>query len=83
MEILGRVRPSPFYSFAAALSWPVLKGLYRLRAEGKENLPAEGGYVLAANHTSNFDPWPLGMPLWPEAVSPVHGEIGAVLVAAG
>jgi 1-acyl-sn-glycerol-3-phosphate acyltransferase len=21
--------------------------------------------VLAANHTSNFDPWPLGMPLWP------------------
>jgi 1-acyl-sn-glycerol-3-phosphate acyltransferase len=22
--------------------------------------------VLAANHTSNFDPWPLGMPLFPE-----------------
>ena len=66
MEILGRVRPSPFYSFAAALSWPVLKGLYRLRAEGQENLPEEGGYVLAANHTSNFDPWPLGMPLWPK-----------------
>src|SRR4029079_6152573 len=65
MEILGRGRPSPFYSFAAALSWPVLKGLYRLRAEGQENLPEEGGYVLAANHTSNFDPWPLGMPLWP------------------
>jgi len=21
--------------------------------------------VLAANHTSNFDPWPLGLPLWP------------------
>jgi 1-acyl-sn-glycerol-3-phosphate acyltransferase len=21
--------------------------------------------VLAANHVSNFDPWPLGMPLWP------------------
>jgi 1-acyl-sn-glycerol-3-phosphate acyltransferase len=30
-----------------------------------EHLP-EGGFVLAANHTSNFDPWPLGMPLWPE-----------------
>jgi 1-acyl-sn-glycerol-3-phosphate acyltransferase len=40
-------------------------GLFRLRAEGQENLPQEGGYVLAANHTSNFDPWPLGMPLWP------------------
>lgn len=21
--------------------------------------------MLAANHTSNFDPWPLGIPLWP------------------
>jgi len=44
----------------------VLKGLYRLRAEGQENLPEDGGYVLAANHTSNFDPWPLGMPLFPK-----------------
>jgi 1-acyl-sn-glycerol-3-phosphate acyltransferase len=60
------MRPSLFYSFAAALSWPVLKGLYRLRAEGQENLPEEGGYVLAANHTSNLDPWPLGLPLWPK-----------------
>jgi 1-acyl-sn-glycerol-3-phosphate acyltransferase len=24
-----------------------------------------GAYVLAANHNSNFDPWPLGLPLWP------------------
>jgi 1-acyl-sn-glycerol-3-phosphate acyltransferase len=44
----------------------VLRGLFRLRAEGTENLPREGGYVLAANHNSNFDPWPLGLPLWPE-----------------
>jgi 1-acyl-sn-glycerol-3-phosphate acyltransferase len=64
-EILGRVRPSPFYLFVGAVSWPVLKGLYRLSADGLENLPQDGGYVLAANHTSNFDPWPLGIPLWP------------------
>jgi 1-acyl-sn-glycerol-3-phosphate acyltransferase len=64
--ILGRVRPSLLYSLAAALSWPVLRWLYRLRAEGEENLPAEGGFVLAANHTSNLDPWPLGIPLWPK-----------------
>jgi hypothetical protein len=64
-EILGRVKPSPFYSLAVAVSWPVLRGLYRLRAEGRENLPLEGGYVLAANHISNLDPWPLGVPLWP------------------
>jgi 1-acyl-sn-glycerol-3-phosphate acyltransferase len=57
-------RPSPVYILVASLSWPVLYGLYRLRARGKEHLPA-GGYVLAANHNSNFDPWPLGMPLFP------------------
>jgi 1-acyl-sn-glycerol-3-phosphate acyltransferase len=60
------VRPSPFYSLVAGLSWPVLRWLYRLRAEGEENLPEQGGYVLAANHNSNLDPWPLGMPLWPK-----------------
>jgi 1-acyl-sn-glycerol-3-phosphate acyltransferase len=60
------VRPSPFYLLVGALSWPFLRGLYRLRAQGRENLPADGGYVLAANHVSNFDPWPLGLPLWPK-----------------
>jgi 1-acyl-sn-glycerol-3-phosphate acyltransferase len=60
------VRPSPLYLLVGAVSWPLLRGLYRLRAEGQEELPAEGGYVLAANHLSNFDPWVLGLPLWPQ-----------------
>jgi 1-acyl-sn-glycerol-3-phosphate acyltransferase len=60
------LRPSLLYSLAAGLSWPVVRWLYRLRAEGEENLPPEGGYVLAANHLSNLDPWPLGLPLWPK-----------------
>lgn len=46
------------------LSWPVFRLLFRLRARGLENLP-DGGYVLAANHLSNFDPWALGLPLFP------------------
>jgi 1-acyl-sn-glycerol-3-phosphate acyltransferase len=54
------------YSFIAALTWPLLHFGYRLRARGVENLPAEGGFVLACNHVSSFDPWPLGMPLWPK-----------------
>ena len=58
-------RPSPMYLLVAALSWPLLKGLFRLRARGREHLPA-GGFVLAANHNSNFDPWPLGIPLFPK-----------------
>jgi 1-acyl-sn-glycerol-3-phosphate acyltransferase len=59
-------RPSTFYNAVGGLSWPLLHGLYRLRVRGKEHLPAEGGFVVAANHNSNFDPWPLGMPLWPK-----------------
>ena len=55
---------SPVYLLAAAISWPFVKAGFRLRARGRENLP-EGGFVLAANHTSNFDPWPLGLPLFP------------------
>jgi 1-acyl-sn-glycerol-3-phosphate acyltransferase len=58
-------RPSPVYLLVAALSWPLLKGLFRLRARGREHLPV-GGFVLAANHNSNFDPWPLGIPLFPK-----------------
>ncbi len=60
------MRPSAIYSFVAVLSYPVLHGLYRLRSRGIENLPASGGFVLACNHVSSFDPWPLGMPLWPK-----------------
>jgi 1-acyl-sn-glycerol-3-phosphate acyltransferase len=60
----GTPRPSVLYLVIAVVSWPVLRGLFRLRASGVENLPA-GPFVLAANHTSNFDPWPLGLPLFP------------------
>jgi 1-acyl-sn-glycerol-3-phosphate acyltransferase len=58
--------PTPFYHFIAAVSWPALYGLYRLEATGLERLPPSGGFVLAANHTSSLDPWPLGLPLWPQ-----------------
>src|SRR6266480_4490818 len=55
---------APLYLFIGLVSWPVVMGLYRLRVRGLEHLP-EGGFVLAANHTSNFDPWALGVPLLP------------------
>jgi 1-acyl-sn-glycerol-3-phosphate acyltransferase len=59
------VRAPGIYRFAAVVSKPVLYRLFRLRARGVENVPETGGFVLACNHLSNFDPWPLGMPLWP------------------
>jgi len=59
-------QPTLIYSAIAAISWPLLRFAYRYRARGAENLPQEGGYVLAAGHVSNFDPWPLGMAIWPK-----------------
>ena len=55
----------PFYAFSAILTLPVVRLLYRLRVTGAEHVPRKGGLVLSANHTSNFDPWPLCLPLWP------------------
>jgi 1-acyl-sn-glycerol-3-phosphate acyltransferase len=60
------MRPPPVYNAVAALTWPLLYGPYRLRVRGKENLPSSGGFVLTCNHVSSFDPWPLGMPIWPQ-----------------
>jgi 1-acyl-sn-glycerol-3-phosphate acyltransferase len=58
-------RPPLLYNVVGVVSWPLLYGLFRLRVRGRENVPASGGFILACNHLSNFDPWPLGMPLWP------------------
>jgi 1-acyl-sn-glycerol-3-phosphate acyltransferase len=59
------LRPPPLYRAVAVFSRPLLYGVFRLRAKGTENVPTSSGYVLACNHLSNFDPWPLGMPLYP------------------
>jgi 1-acyl-sn-glycerol-3-phosphate acyltransferase len=58
------MRPTMTYNLIAGATWPLLYGLFRLRSTGEENIP-DGGCVLACNHLSSFDPWPLGMPLWP------------------
>ncbi|CAN5325072.1 hypothetical protein BH18ACT14_BH18ACT14_02920 [soil metagenome] len=81
-------KPSLLYQVIARGSSPLVYGLFRLRAEGRENLPAQG-FVLAANHLSNFDPWPLGLAVYPrplrfmakaELYKPV---LGAILEACG
>ena len=59
---------SPFFSLVAHASLPLLRGLFRLRAHGVEHVPPGGGFVLAANHVSMFDPWPLALPLFPRQV---------------
>jgi len=59
------VRPSVAYLAIGFLTYLPVRALFRLRARGLENVPADGGAVLAANHSSNLDPWPLGLPLFP------------------
>ena len=58
-------RPTLLYSLIALFSWPILRLAFRYRARGAENLPTNGGYVLAAGHVSNLDPWALGLQIWP------------------
>ena len=60
-----RVRPSAGYLVIGFLTYLPVRLLFRLRWRGLEHVPGEGGAVLAANHTSNLDPWPLGLPLFP------------------
>jgi 1-acyl-sn-glycerol-3-phosphate acyltransferase len=82
--------------FIAAVSRPLLRLVWRYDAQGLENLP-EGGFVLAAGHHSNFDPFPLGVALtkrhfvrfmakselfwWP--LGPVIARIGGFRVRRG
>ena len=83
-------RPSWFYLLVGALSYPIVRVLFRHRWRGIEHVPPVGGCVLAANHLSNFDPWALGMPLFPrrflrfmaksELFNPI---VGPLITAAG
>jgi 1-acyl-sn-glycerol-3-phosphate acyltransferase len=58
-------RPSLIYLAIGYLTRPLVHGALGLEARGVERLP-RGGFVLAANHTSNLDPWPLGLPVFPK-----------------
>ena len=46
-----------------ALNRILMRALFRVRAEGREHLPAEGSYLLAPNHASYLDPFAIGAAL--------------------
>jgi 1-acyl-sn-glycerol-3-phosphate acyltransferase len=48
------------YGFYRAILRVLFKCLYRFQVTGAENVPAEGGVILAANHASFLDPLALG-----------------------
>jgi len=43
----------------------IFYGLLGLRVIGKENIPSEGGLIVAANHISYLDPPLVGVAMWP------------------
>jgi 1-acyl-sn-glycerol-3-phosphate acyltransferase len=63
--VASSTRPSWLYLAIGGLTLPVVKLVFRHRATGTSNVPTTGGFVLAANHWSNLDPWPLAIPLFP------------------
>jgi 1-acyl-sn-glycerol-3-phosphate acyltransferase len=58
-------RPPLIYRLIAYSSRPLFYRVLGLEVRGLERVPPDG-FVLAANHTSNLDPWPIGLPLFPK-----------------
>lgn len=44
------------YEFLRVFFFMIFLVVFRYRVTGRENLPAQGGYILAANHLSLWDP---------------------------
>lgn len=49
-----------FYDALHAVLRFLFKALFDLKVIGEENIPKEGGVIIASNHISNFDPPMLG-----------------------
>lgn len=49
------------YSFLRFLSWLALKIGFGLKVKGRENIPRQGGFILAGNHLSYLDPIVIGV----------------------
>ena len=45
-----------FYKTIVGILRVLIKGVFRVRVIGAENMPKEGGAIVASNHRSNWDP---------------------------
>lgn len=57
------LRETWFHKLVVAILRPVFKLFMVIEVRGVEHLPAQGGVVLCANHTNNFDIFPLQLAL--------------------
>lgn len=56
------VKTYKFYRFIKKVGGFFLKLLIHIDYKDVENIPEEGGFILALNHTSNFDPFLTAIP---------------------
>ncbi|HET6816351.1 MAG TPA: lysophospholipid acyltransferase family protein [Mycobacteriales bacterium] len=56
----ARRRVGFWYRLVVVIAKPVLRAFTRRRWRGIENVPAEGGVIIAANHVSELDPFAVG-----------------------
>jgi len=56
-------QPDGLYTFVRVTSARYCRLVYRLRVQQVENVPAEGGVILAPNHFSHMDHWFIGVML--------------------
>lgn len=52
---------TPLYAIGRVILIPLVKILFFLKVNGKENIPKNGGFILCSNHLSNFDPVLIGV----------------------
>lgn len=48
------------YRIGKTIIWWIWRILFGLKVEGRENVPKNGGVIIASNHLSNYDPPLLG-----------------------
>ena len=65
-----------FYKVVRALCAVFLRLAFRFRVVGLENVPDGGGFIIAANHRSNWDPVMMRSAQSIAPVSPLPRSIG-------
>ena len=63
-----KLKEYKMYHILMPICLAVCKTKMKVQYIGKENVPKEGGFILACNHSSNFDPIALGG----SNVRPIH-----------
>ena len=57
----SKIKNHKLYDFSVPIAKFVMALKYKLRYEGRENLPKTGAYIVSANHLTSFDPVLLAM----------------------